>query len=138
MHDEGKRIDIALLVERLKQEGDFEAVGGTAYLAEVAQSVPYAANAVDYAEIVRSKATLRDLIHASTEILRDAWDPTLDPRELLSHAEEKIFGVHDRRSSELRHEHPRPARRGLRADRSRGWSTARAPGCRPDSRTSTS
>ena len=79
MHDEGKRIDITLLVERLKQEGDFEAIGGAAYLAEVAQSVPYAANAAYYAEIVRNKATLRELIHASTEILRDAWDPTIDP-----------------------------------------------------------
>ena len=99
MHDEGKRIDITLLVERLKQGGDFEAVGGAAYLAEVAQSVPYAANAGYYAEIVRGKATLRELIHAGTEILRDAWDPTLEARELLSHAEERIFAVHDRRSS---------------------------------------
>jgi replicative DNA helicase len=100
MHDEGKRIDITLLVERLKQEGDFEAVGGAAYLAEVAQSVPYAANAAYYAEIVRDKATVRELIHASTEILRDASDPTIDPRELLNQAEEKVFGVHDRRSSD--------------------------------------
>ena len=44
---------------------------------------PYAANAVYYAEIVRDKATLRALIHASTEILRDAYEPTLEPRELL-------------------------------------------------------
>ena len=43
MHDQGKRIDITLLVERLKQEGEYEAIGGAAYLAEVAQSVPYAA-----------------------------------------------------------------------------------------------
>ena len=100
MHDEGKRIDILLLRERLVQEGDFEAVGGAPYLAEVAQAVPYAANATYYADIVRAKSTLRDLIHASTEILRDAWDPTIEPRELLGHAEEKIFGVHDRRSSD--------------------------------------
>jgi replicative DNA helicase len=100
LHDEGKRIDITLLVERLKQEGDFEAVGGAAYLAEVAQSVPYAANAAFYAEIVRNKATLRELIHASTEIIRDAWDPTIDPRELMNQAEEKVFSVHDRRSSD--------------------------------------
>jgi replicative DNA helicase len=100
MHDEGKRIDITLLSERLKQEGDFEAVGGAAYLAEVAQSVPYAANATYYAEIVRDKATVRELIHASTEILRDAWDPTTNPRDLLNQAEEKVFSVHDRRSSD--------------------------------------
>ena len=100
MHDEGKRIDTTLLVERLKLAGDFEAVGGAAYLAEVVQSVPYAANATYYAEIVRGKSTVRELIHASTEILRDAWDPTLESRELLNHAEEIIFSVHDRRSSD--------------------------------------
>ncbi len=100
MHDEGKRIDITLLVERLKQEGEYEAIGGAAYLAEVAQSVPYAANATYYAEIVRNKSTVRELIHATTEILRDAWDPTYDPRELVSHAEEKIFAVHDQRSAD--------------------------------------
>jgi replicative DNA helicase len=99
MHEEGKRIDITLLVERLRQKGDFEGIGGAAYLAEVAQSVPYAANATYYANIVREKATLRELIHAGTEILRDAWDPSLESRDLLNHAEERIFAVHDRRST---------------------------------------
>jgi len=100
MHDEGSRIDATLLVERLTQAGDLEAVGGPAYLAEVLHSVPYAANAVYYAEIVRDKATLRALIHASTEILRDAYEPTLEPRELVSRAEEQIFAVHDQRSTD--------------------------------------
>jgi len=100
MHDEGGRIDHLLIVERLRQSGDFEAIGGLAYLAEVAQSVAVAAHAEYYARIVRDKATLRSLIHASTEILRDAFDPTLDPRELLSQSEEKIFSVHDARSTD--------------------------------------
>jgi replicative DNA helicase len=100
MHDEGSRIDTTLLLDRLRSAGDLELIGGAAYLAEVAHSVPYAANAVYYAEIVRAKATLRALIHASTEILRDAYEPTLDPRELVSRAEEKIFAVHDQRSTD--------------------------------------
>src|SRR6516164_3881177 len=66
LHDEGKRVDITLLVERLKQAGEYEAIGGAAYLAEVAQSVPYAHNAPHYAQIVRDKATVRELIHAAT------------------------------------------------------------------------
>ncbi|MCE5303003.1 MAG: replicative DNA helicase [Planctomycetaceae bacterium] len=100
MHDEGGRIDATLLVERLQAGGDLEAVGGAAYLAEVVHSVPYAANAVYYAEIVQAKATLRSLIHASTEILRDAYEPTLDPRELVNRAEEQIFAVRDQRSAD--------------------------------------
>jgi replicative DNA helicase len=100
MHDEGSRIDTTLLMERLNAAGEVEAIGGVAYLAEVVHAVPYAANAVYYAEIVRAKATLRALIHASTEILRDAYEPTLDPRELVSRAEEQIFAVHDNRSAD--------------------------------------
>lgn len=100
MNDEGGRIDTTLLVEHLRRAGEYEAVGGVAYLAEVVQSVAVAAHAEYYARIVRDKATLRELIHASTEVLRDAYDPTLDPRELLGRAEEKIFAVHDKRSSD--------------------------------------
>lgn len=100
MHDQGSRIDATLLLERLNSTGDLEAIGGAAYLAEVLHSVPYAANAVYYAEIVRAKSTLRSLIHASGEILRDAYEPTLDPRELVNRAEETIFRVHDERSND--------------------------------------
>jgi replicative DNA helicase len=89
-----------LLLERLRSAGDLEAIGGPAYLAEVLHSVPHAANAVYYAEIVRQKSTLRSLIHAGTEILRDAYEPTVDPREMVSRAEEKIFAVHDQRSTD--------------------------------------
>ncbi len=100
MHDEGKRIDATLLLERLDTSGDLELVGGAAYLAEVVHSVPHAANAVYYAEIVRDKATLRALIRASTEVLRDAYEPTLAPAELVGRAEEMIFAVHDQRSND--------------------------------------
>jgi replicative DNA helicase len=100
LHDDGKRVDLTLLIDRLKQSGEYEAIGGAAYLAEVAQSVPYAYNAPHYAEIVRNKATVRELIHACTEVLRDAWDPTVEPKELVGQAEEKIFSVHDRRSND--------------------------------------
>jgi len=61
---------------------------------------PPAANAVYYAEIVRDKATLRSLIHASTEILRDAYESTLDPQEMVSRAEQQMFAVHDQRSND--------------------------------------
>jgi len=98
MHESGSTIDVTLLVERLRRAGELEAVGGTAYLAEVAAAVPYAAHAVYYANIVRDKATLRMLIHASGEILRDAYDPSIDPAQMVSEAEQKIFAVHDARS----------------------------------------
>ena len=63
------------------------------------QSVATAANAVYYAEIVRDKSTLRSLIHSSTEILRDSYDESLEPREMLARAEQKIFSILDRRAT---------------------------------------
>ena len=99
MHDAGRRIDMTLLFERLKTSGHFELVGGAAYLAEVLQSVPTAANGTHYAEIVKNKATLRALIHSSTEILRDAYDGTTEAREMLSMAEQKIFAILDDRGA---------------------------------------
>ncbi len=100
MHESGSRIDTTLLVERLKQAGDFEAVGGAAYLAEVLQSVAVPSHAAYYARIVRDKSTLRHLIGASCDILRDAYDAGQDPAELLSQAEAKVFAVRDRRSND--------------------------------------
>jgi replicative DNA helicase len=97
MNDTGARIDTTLLVERLKNNGQFDAIGGAAYLAETLQSVPTAAHAVYYAEIVKSKSTLRSLIHSSTEILRDAYDESIEPGEMLSRAEQKIFSILDQR-----------------------------------------
>jgi len=99
MHNEGRHVDITLLVELLRSEGDLEFVGGTAYLAEIVQAVPTAANACYYADIVREKATLRSLISASTEILRDAYDPSAVPREMLARAEEKVFWILENKGS---------------------------------------
>lgn len=100
MIDLGKKIDVTLLVDRLKSSDDYEAVGGSAYLARLANSVPNAAHAVYYAEIVRSKATFRKLIEASTGILRDAYDEAFDAKELLSQAEQRVFQIQDDRSSQ--------------------------------------
>ncbi len=102
MHNQGCRVDVTLLVERLKSAGDLERIGGVAQIAELFENVPTAANAAYYAQIVQNKATLRALIRTTTEILRDAYDESLDPRELLNRAEEKIFGILDsQRSGQL-------------------------------------
>jgi replicative DNA helicase len=100
MIDIGQKIDVTLLVNRLKSMGDYEATGGSAYLAKLANSVPNAAHALYYADIVRSKSTFRRLIEASTSILRDAYDETCDAKELVSQAEQRVFRIQDERSSQ--------------------------------------
>ena len=93
LHDSGRRIDQTLLIERLRTSGEFELIGGMAYLIKVLDSVPHAANATHYAQIVRDKATLRSLIHSSTDILREVYEETHEARDLLNRAEEKIFAI---------------------------------------------
>ncbi len=99
MHDAGQKLDPTLLSERLKQAGDYERIGGAAYLAKTFQSVPNYAHAVYYAQIVREKSTYRALIDASTEVLRDAYEEATDATQLLSQAEQKIFGILDSRGT---------------------------------------
>ena len=93
LRDSEQQVDPMLLVERLKTAGQFESIGGAAYIAELAQAVPSAAHARYYASIVRDKAIVRKLIHASTDILRDAYDVSVDPRSILGMAESKVFGI---------------------------------------------
>lgn len=99
MHDAGGKIDVTLLVDRLKTAGHYETVGGGAYLYKIGQAVPNAAHARYYAGIVREKSTLRALITASTEILRQAYDQRQDARQLVSAAEQQIFSIVDQRAS---------------------------------------
>lgn len=99
LFEAGRKMDVTLLVNELKAAGDFELVGGAAYLARLANSVPNAAHAIYYAEIVRTKATLRRLIDASTSILKDAYDETFDAKDLVSQAEQRIFQIQDERNA---------------------------------------
>jgi replicative DNA helicase len=99
LHDSGKRIDITIVLDRLRTKGDLERIGGAAALAEIVEAVPHAAHATYYDQIVRDKAMLRSLIDAGTDILRDAYDSPDEPRELVARAETKIFAILEHRSS---------------------------------------
>jgi replicative DNA helicase len=100
MHDAGEKIDITLLVSRLRTSGDYEKIGGAAYLARLSSAVPNAAHVVFYADIVSEKAVFRKLIESSTEILRDAYDQASSAKELVSQAEQKVFSIMDGRSKQ--------------------------------------
>ena len=99
MHNEGKGIDLILLTERLRRTGEMEQIGGEAYLAELMSQVEVAAHAPRYAEIVRDKSILRDLIETTSNILSNAYESEKTPRELIAEAEENIFQISDERSS---------------------------------------
>jgi len=93
LYDRGHPVDLVMLAELLKEQKQIEDVGGYAYLAELWDAAPTAANAEYYARIVRDKAVVRYLIHAGTEILRDAYDQAMPADELLEGAERKILDI---------------------------------------------
>jgi replicative DNA helicase len=93
LYDRGHPVDVVVLAEELKQRGQIEDVGSYAYLAELWEASPTAANAEYYARIVRDRALVRNLIHAGTEILRDAYDQSQPADELLGAAERRVLEV---------------------------------------------
>ena len=71
----GMPCDAVTLGEWFESQSLTEQVGGLAYVIELANSTPSAANIVAYADIVREKSILRQLIDTGTEITSDAFLP---------------------------------------------------------------
>ena len=94
LYEVGSRgIDLVTLADKLAQGGSLEAAGGLVYLDEVLGSVPHAAHAKYYAEIVREKSVQRHLIYACTEVLSECYDSSRPVEEVLQAAESRIFAI---------------------------------------------
>ncbi|OQW75496.1 MAG: replicative DNA helicase [Proteobacteria bacterium ST_bin11] len=90
--------DVVTLSEVLETTGELQDVGGLAYLSTLARDTPSAANIVAYANIVRDRSVLRQLIHVGTEISDSAF--TTEGREtadLLENAERRVFEIAEQR-----------------------------------------
>lgn len=94
LYEAGVRgIDVVTLGEQLERKKQLEQCGGHAYVLELLQSVPHAAHARYYAEIVREKAVQRALISACTNVLRSCYDGEKPIDEILQSAEQDIFRI---------------------------------------------
>ena len=91
LYDQQQSIDMVQLNQRLKDKQQLDKVGGVDYLVELAESVPSAASAAYYAQIVRDKAVLRHLIEAAGHILYDCYNSSEEAQNLLENAERKVF-----------------------------------------------
>ena len=92
-------MDLVTLTEELRQTGELEGVGSVPYLIGLADSVPTAAYAENYARIVVEKATLRDLIAASGSIMQTAYDQAMPLEQVLDKAEASIFELSSNKRS---------------------------------------
>ncbi len=97
LSDRSQPVDAITLTDLLKGRGRLEAVGGPAYIAELAAGVPTAANIAHYARIVREKAVLRSLASIATEIASSAYDGPVSVDEFLDEAEHRVFEISERR-----------------------------------------
>jgi replicative DNA helicase len=96
LHNNRHPVDLVTLAEWLKEQKFIEDAGGYAYLAELWDAAPTAANAEYYARIVRDKGLVRQLIHTTTEILRDAYNQAVPADEMLGQAERQVFDIAQR------------------------------------------
>ena len=96
--DKQEPFDVITLSEALNTAGQLEDAGGLAYLGTLAKDTPSAANIVAYANIVRDKSVLRQLIHVGTDISDSAFNPEgRDTAELLENAERQVFEIAEQR-----------------------------------------
>lgn len=100
LSDERKPIDIVTVSDKLKNRGVLEDIGGVNYLTSTTTAVPTTSNVKTYAQIVKEKATLRNLIKVSNDIISMGYSEDEDVDNILNLAEKKIFDISQNRVSE--------------------------------------
>ena len=84
-------VDILTVTEKLRADGNLEAIGGAVKLADLTQKVGSAAHIEYYIKILQQKTIQRDLIGASYEILRDCFNEQANVDNLIGTAEDRIY-----------------------------------------------
>ncbi len=96
LYKQNKAVDVLTVSEELKKRGVLQMVGGRAYVAQLTLDVPSTINAVEYAKIVREKATIRKMVLASEDITDKGYQASMDAKDILDYAEKSIFSIAQR------------------------------------------
>ncbi|MEJ5997851.1 replicative DNA helicase [Corynebacterium sp. H130] len=99
---EGTEVDPLVVRGRLDRNNDLDRVGGAPYLYDIVSSVPTAANARYYAEIVAEKAILRRLVDAGTRVVQLGYEGTegAELDTVLDMAQQEVFGIAKKQATE--------------------------------------
>ena len=100
LSESNRPIDIVTLTEELLRYKELEAVGGAGYLASLTDGVPRRSSLEHYVRIVRDKAMLRSLIHASNSVIAQALEQTNSAAEVIDAAESSLFNIAEERSGQ--------------------------------------
>ena len=98
IYDRQGAVDLVTISEEMKTSGLLSEAGGEGYLSELIGKVSTAAHVQHYAEIVRQKALLRDLINSATTIVESCYETEEEPDKLVDSAEDKIFAIAQKRA----------------------------------------
>ena len=93
LYERGLPVDEVTVAEELKRRGQFEDVGGYAYVAGLGGEMATGANAEYHARIVRERAQRRRLIDASTQTIAECYDDGKEVREVIDSAEQRVFRI---------------------------------------------
>ena len=97
LHERGAVCDALTVAETLERAGDLTAAGGPDYLAELATRIASAANIVAYADIVRERSVMRELISVGVRISNSGYRPQGRPvDQLVDEAESLVFEIAER------------------------------------------
>ena len=99
MYMQNKTIDSVTLVTDIKEQGGKDEASSIEFIALLAESVPTAANAEDYARIVKNMSTKRHLIGVCETIIEDAYEDGVPVNKLVDGAEQRIFDISHMRST---------------------------------------
>ena len=99
LHDNSRPTDAVTVTEWFESHGQTEMIDGGAYIGQLVDATPSAANILAYADIVREKSILRSLIEVGTEVAAGAYTSDgRDSQTLLEDAERLIFAIADKGS----------------------------------------
>ncbi|MEK7174686.1 MAG: replicative DNA helicase [Patescibacteria group bacterium] len=96
LYEKHQPIDVLSLTNRLKEIEALVDIGGSSYLAELTNRVTTSSHVDHYANIVKEKRVLRDLIRASSEIAENAFAPAAEFEDFLDEIEQKILNISQR------------------------------------------
>ena len=100
LSNKNEPIDLITLTEELRKQGHLDDVGGISYITSLSTIVPTTSNVKYYADIVKEKSVLRQLIKASNDIINLGYENSVKVEEVLEKAEKRIFDISQEKASD--------------------------------------
>lgn len=97
----GIPFDVVTLSDSLTAKGLIDQIGGLAYLIELSKNTPGVSNLAAYADIIRERAILRNLLAVAHDLANNIYDSQgRSSQDILDEAERKVFAISEHRSKD--------------------------------------